>query len=104
MQNIAREMNLSETAFVKHQEKNKYQIRFFTPASEVDLCGHATLSSAHILLSTGIVPENTEIEFHAKKDTLKVKKSQEYYVMSFPLWSFSPQSDIQKVQDITEVP
>lgn len=52
MQNIALEMNLSETAFVKHTSGENYEIRFFTPSSEVDLCGHATLSSAHILFST----------------------------------------------------
>ena len=48
MQNVAREMNLSETAFLCRQQDG-YNLRWFTPAVEVDLCGHATLASAHIL-------------------------------------------------------
>lgn len=56
MQNIATEMNLSETAFVV-PNKGDFSIRFFTPMSEVDLCGHATLASAHILLEMGIVKQ-----------------------------------------------
>src|SRR5258708_8337704 len=48
MQNVAREMNLSETAFL-HPERDGYCLRWFTPAVEVDLCGHATLAAAHVL-------------------------------------------------------
>jgi len=47
MQLVAREMNLSETAFL-HTEKDGFSLRWFTPTAEVDLCGHATLASAHI--------------------------------------------------------
>ena len=56
MQNIAAEMNLSETAFIT-EGADEYKIRFFTPAAEIPLCGHATLSSAHIMFETGIVPK-----------------------------------------------
>src|SRR5438067_6963 len=48
MQQVAREMNLSETAFL-HPEGDGYHLRWFTPTVEVDLCGHATLASAHVL-------------------------------------------------------
>ena len=49
MQLIAREMNLSETAFVASRSDGAYDLRWFTPAVEVDLCGHATLATAHVL-------------------------------------------------------
>ena len=54
MQNVAREMNLSETAFL-HREGDAFNLRWFTPAVEVELCGHATLASAHILWETGLL-------------------------------------------------
>ena len=76
MQNIASEMNLSETAFVKHMIDDIYQILFFTPTEEIALCGHATLSASHILFSTGLVQSGSEIEFQPTKDTLKVRKSE----------------------------
>ncbi len=53
MQSVAAEMNLSETAFVVPIENGDYQLRWFTPTIEVELCGHATLASAHILRETG---------------------------------------------------
>src|SRR5581483_733899 len=52
MQHVAAEMNLSETAFL-HAESDGYRLRWFTPAVEVDLCGHATLASAHLLWELG---------------------------------------------------
>ena len=55
MQNVAREMNLSETAFIC-PEADGFRLRWFTPAVEVDLCGHATLATAHILWETGRLP------------------------------------------------
>ena len=54
MQNVAREMNLSETAFL-HRKEDGFNLRWFTPAVEVELCGHATLASAHILWETGLL-------------------------------------------------
>ena len=59
MQSIAAEIHVSETAFISGG-KDEYKIRFFTPESEIPLCGHATLSSAHIMYETGIVNRNDE--------------------------------------------
>ncbi|HUD17516.1 MAG TPA: PhzF family phenazine biosynthesis isomerase, partial [Acidimicrobiales bacterium] len=53
MQLIAREMNLSETAFAASRADGSYDLRWFTPTVEVDLCGHATLATAHVLGGTG---------------------------------------------------
>lgn len=103
MQNIASEMNLSETAFVKHITETIYKILFFTPTEEIALCGHATLSSAHVLFSTWIVSKDATIEFQATKDTLKVSSSERWYTMNFPLRSFSAINDIQEANNITNI-
>ncbi len=62
LQNIAAEMNLSETAFLSKQGQD-YQLRWFTPETEVDFCGHATLSAAHILWETGTESKLDKIQF-----------------------------------------
>ncbi len=85
MQNIAMEMNLSETAFVFPGSDNLI-IRFFTPTTEMNICGHATLSSAHILFETGYVSPDTEISFLSKAGILKVKKTGEWITMNFPTY------------------
>ena len=56
MQNIAREMNLSETAFIMPIDKNNYKVRFFTPLKEVDICGHATIGTFYTLAYKGYLP------------------------------------------------
>jgi PhzF family phenazine biosynthesis protein len=63
MQEMAREMNLSETAFVYRQEDG-FSLRWFTPLTEVSLCGHATLASAHVLYETGLMDRREPIRFH----------------------------------------
>lgn len=70
MQAVAAEMNLSETAFLV-PEKDGYRLRWFTPAIEVPLCGHATLASAHTLWETGTVSaDRKEIRFYSKSGLL----------------------------------
>ncbi|HSL17597.1 MAG TPA: PhzF family phenazine biosynthesis protein [Methylomirabilota bacterium] len=64
MQGVAAEMNLSETAFLVPRDDGGYQLRWFTPACEVRLCGHATLASAHVLWSEGFVEPAATIAFH----------------------------------------
>src|SRR5262245_26838248 len=59
MLNVAREMNLAETAFLVKQ-RDGYDLRWFTPAIEVDLCGHATLASAHVLWEDGHLPNTAQ--------------------------------------------
>jgi predicted PhzF superfamily epimerase YddE/YHI9 len=83
MQNIANEMNLSETAFILKQGKD-YSLKWFTPESEVDLCGHATLASAYILWEEQL-SENNEIRFITKSGLLTAIKSGDWIHMNFPL-------------------
>src|SRR5512141_2205420 len=63
MQSVAREMNLSETAFLVTQADGSFGLRWFTPAAEVRLCGHATLASAHILWQTGVLARDEIARF-----------------------------------------
>lgn len=83
MQNVAREMNLAETAFLVKQTDG-YNLRWFTPALEVDLCGHATLASAHILWETGQLPSKQEAHFHTKSGLLTAKHNGKIIEMNFP--------------------
>ena len=83
MQNLAAENNLSETAFII-EEDDHYRIRWFTPTTEVKLCGHATLASAHIFYSELSYPKS-EIWFESLSGLLKVvKKSENTYTLDFP--------------------
>lgn len=83
MQSIAMETNLSETAFV-HPEGNGYRLRWFTPAAEVRLCGHATLASAHALWTSGRVELDRTIEFTTLSGVLTVERHPTHMEMDFP--------------------
>ena len=83
MLSIAREMNLSETAFLIG-EKTSYNLRWFTPATEVDLCGHATLSAAHILYEKEIVEKSELIEFTTRSGVLTTSYIDGWIEMDFP--------------------
>lgn len=83
MQNVAREMNLSETAFLCKQEDG-FNLRWFTPAVEVDLCGHATLASAHILFEMGLLSPKEQARFHTRSGLLTAERKGDEIEMSFP--------------------
>lgn len=84
MQSVAAEMNLSETAFLFDQDDG-YILRWFTPAVEVDLCGHATLASAHILYETGALSEDQAARFETASGVLTVRRNREgTLTMDFP--------------------
>ncbi|WP_297334963.1 PhzF family phenazine biosynthesis protein [Algoriphagus sp.] len=86
MQSIACEMNLSETAFVLPTERNgHFNLRWFTPTLEIDLCGHATLASSFWMLQKGWAFENEQVHFHTKSGELIVSVGQELIEMDFPL-------------------
>jgi PhzF family phenazine biosynthesis protein len=85
MQNIAMEMNLSETAFV-FPGKDCRMIRFYTPEAETQLCGHATLSASHILYETGTVKSEEEIRYSSKAGELRIRKKEDSITMNFPVY------------------
>jgi PhzF family phenazine biosynthesis protein len=83
MQSVAREMNLSETAFLVAQADG-YNLRWFTPAAEVRLCGHATLASAHTLWETGILQDIEEARFQTLSGLLTANRRGDWIEMNFP--------------------
>jgi predicted PhzF superfamily epimerase YddE/YHI9 len=86
MQNIAMEMNLSETAFVKRtSESGVFGLRWFTPVVEIDLCGHATLASAFWMVKAGWVKSGETIRFQTLSGELRVTSEGDWLEMDFPL-------------------
>ena len=83
MQRVAGEMNLSETAFVAPGSE-AFSLRWFTPTAEVDLCGHATLASAHVLFETGALAAGAEARFDTASGRLVVRQARDGYTMDFP--------------------
>ncbi len=84
MQSIALENNLSETAFlVKRGDGVEYDLRWFTPAHEVDLCGHATLGSAYVIANH--LDGGAEVRFHTRSGLLTVTREGELYTLDFPV-------------------
>ena len=98
MHNIAQENNLSETAFfVKNDEK--FDIRWFTPLSELDLAGHPTLATAHVILKELKINSETLIFKTKINDTLKVIYKDDLYLMDFPSREPEIEKNIDKVAE-----
>jgi PhzF family phenazine biosynthesis protein len=90
MQALAAEMNLAETAFLVHRGGAEYGLRWFTPAIEVELCGHATLASAHVLWETGAVTAAAAIRFHTLSGVLGAARRGEWIELDFPAEPATP--------------
>jgi PhzF family phenazine biosynthesis protein len=83
MQQVANEMNLAETAFL-FREGDAYRLRWFTPLVEVDLCGHATLASAHVLWEEGYLKPDEAAQFQTKSGQLTATRQGARIIMDFP--------------------
>jgi len=103
MQAVAREMNLSETAFL-HRENDAFRLRWFTPAVEVDLCGHATLAAAHVLWADGHLPAGAEARFHTRSGLLTARQADEWIEMDFPAEVARPADAPAELRDGLGVP
>jgi PhzF family phenazine biosynthesis protein len=90
MQLVAREMNLSETAFLVKRDRGGYDLRWFTPLVEVDLCGHATLASAHVLWEQGNLAVSETAVFDTRSGELVARKKDAWIEMNFPSTPASP--------------
>jgi trans-2,3-dihydro-3-hydroxyanthranilate isomerase len=84
MQLIAREFNVSETAFISKSSKADFNLRWFTPTVEVKLCGHATVASIHYLLQQGIIQENSSLTFKTLSGILKCRTQNGNHSLSIP--------------------
>ena len=82
MQKIAYENNLAETAFLLKKE-NTYYLRWFTPEVEIDLCGHATLATAFVVMNY-VEPGLMNLDFETQSGTLSVERANDWYTMNFP--------------------
>jgi PhzF family phenazine biosynthesis protein len=92
MQRVAQEMNLSETAFLERRDDG-YGLRWFTPAVEVELCGHATLASAHVLWESGRLDPSTPARFHTLSGLLTASRHGDWIELDFPAWPPRPVPD-----------
>jgi len=84
MQSVAAEVNLAETAFL-WREANAWRLRWFTPAVEVPLCGHATLASAHVSWETGLAPAGATLAFETLSGRLEASREGEWIRLDFPV-------------------
>ncbi len=94
MQSMAREMNLSETAFLVPQGEG-FHLRWFTPVKEVRLCGHATLASAHILWETGALRPNQAACFQTLSGELTALRREDWIEMNFPARFAQPEPPLE---------
>ena len=99
MQKVALEMSLSETAFL-YREGDLFNLRWFTPWSEVDLCGHATLASAHVLHEKGIVESGYVVAFSTASGILRAEIDDQSVILDFPA---EPAHDIEISDDLREI-
>lgn len=98
MQKMAREMNVSETAFLCRQGDG-FDLRWFTPIVEIDLCGHATLASAHVLYEEGYLKPDQKACFHTRSGLLKAIRKGEWIELDFPA---EPQVQIPPPPELAE--
>ena len=90
LQSVAAEMNLAETAFVVKRLDGSFDLRWFTPEVEVELCGHATLATAHALWQTGRANTTTPLAFHTLSGLLTATRSGDEIELNFPREAPSP--------------
>ena len=103
MQNVAAEMNLSETAFLQKQGDG-FGLRWFTPKVEVDLCGHATLASAHVLLEERHAKPDEMIRFHTRSCVLTASRRAGFIELDFPLIPEEPAASPAGLAEALGVP
>jgi PhzF family phenazine biosynthesis protein len=96
MQDVAREMNLAETAFLV-RANDGFDLRWFTPSVEVDLCGHATLASAHVLWERREVEGDRTARFHTRSGLLTAERKGEWIEMDFPA---EPEQPVEAPADL----
>ena len=102
MQHVAAEMNLAETAFLVRRDDG-FDLRWFTPAVEVDLCGHATLGSAHALWEAGVLPKDQVARFHTRSGVLTATPDAGWIELNFPATLVEPAETTPGLRDALKV-
>ncbi len=103
LQDVAREMNLSETAFLRPRAEG-FDLRWFTPVMEVDLCGHATLAAAHILFERGLLAAGGEARFHTASGLLTAVRREDWLELDFPAEPAEPVEAPPALREALDVP
>ncbi len=96
MQDVAREMNLAETAFLVPRNDG-YDLRWFTPSTEVDLCGHATLASAHVLWEDQHLDPGDQARFHTRSGVLTATRAPDLIWLDFPA---TPPQPVDRIPEL----
>ena len=105
LQDVAREMNLSETAFLlARDEEEEYDLRWFTPTTEVELCGHATLASAHVLWEDGHLAPDKVARFHTRSGELTARRDEDWIELDFPAQPAEPTEEPDGLERALGVP
>ena len=97
LQRVAAEMKHSETAFVVRRADGAFDLRWFTPATEVDLCGHATLASAHALWESGKLAADETAAFHTRSGALRATRSGGGIELDFPATTPVPAASVREL-------
>lgn len=84
LHSVAKELNLSETAFLRRRPDGDWSLRWFTPADEEKLCGHATLAASHHLMESGRVPAGSTIRYHTLSGVLTAQRQGNAIILDFP--------------------
>ena len=103
LQAIANENNLSETAFFVSRSDGDYDLRWFTPTMEVDLCGHATLAAAFVLLEV-LAAAKHDVKFHTRSGPLTVIRTSEGFVLNLPSWPPVPTTSSRLAEALGAAP
>lgn len=85
MKSLAKEFNQPITAFITKEHGNNYNLRWFTPTNEIDLCGHGTLGAAHILWSEGFSSSQTTLNFYTQSGSLQAKLTEQQIILKFKI-------------------
>ena len=101
LQNVAMEMNLSETAFLVPNEQG-YDLRWFTPKVEVDLCGHATIASALVLAHLGKLADGEDVAFSTRSGVLKASREGSRIQLDFPILTEEAHRPADRPSHVTE--
>jgi PhzF family phenazine biosynthesis protein len=104
MQSVAGEMNVAETAFLVRRDDGAFDLRWFTPTVEVDLCGHATLASAHVLWDERVLPADERARFHTKSGVLTAWRDADTIRMDFPSEPAAPSVPPAALIEALQVP
>jgi PhzF family phenazine biosynthesis protein len=104
MKSLANELNQPITTFITIKDGNNYQLRWFTPFKEIDLCGHGTLGAAHILWSEGFSSSESTINFYTQSGLLQTELSEQQIILRFNIKKSTQTEVTEKLKHVIDFP